>query len=139
MNPQYSDSELEAYLDEALPAADMARFEALVRQTPELLQRLAEVIGRREAGAHSLGEIWRRQRLSCPTRTELGGFLLGTLGREALEYIKFHIDLIGCRYCSANLEDLKRQRQEASTAAATNRRTRYFQSSAGYLSRRRDR
>jgi len=138
MTSQYSDLELEAYLDEALPAADMARFESAVRQTPELLRRLAEVIGRREGGAHSLGEIWRRHRLSCPVRTDLGGFLLGTLSKDAAEYVRFHVELIGCRYCSANLEDLQRQRQEASTATVT-RRTRYFQSSAGYLDRGRER
>lgn len=134
----FSDHELEAYLDEALPAADMARFESAVRQTPELLRRLAEVIGRREAGAHSVGEIWRRHRLSCPGRIELGGFLLGTLSKDAVEYVKFHVELIGCRYCSANLDDLRQQRREASTDRAT-RRTRYFQSSAGYLDRKRER
>lgn len=138
MSSQFSDLDLEAYLEEALPAADMARVESAVRQEPELLRRLADAIGRREAGAHSVGEIWRRHRLSCPTRTELGGFLLGTLAREANAYVRFHIELIGCRYCTANLDDLQRQQQEAA-AATVSRRTRYFQSSAGYLDRRPER
>lgn len=132
--PQYSDRELEAYLDEALPASEMARVESAVRETPALLQRLAEVIGRRESGNHSVGAIWRRHRLSCPTRLELGGLLLGTLDRGAADYIQFHIEEAGCRFCAANLEDLRRQKQEA-TETTTTRRRRYFQSSAGYLDR----
>lgn len=138
MTGDYSDSELEAYLDEALPAADMARVESAVRETPALLRRLAEVIGRREAGAHSVGDVWRRHRLSCPSRMELGGFLLGALGADAADYIRFHLERIGCRYCQANLEDLQRQRQEAAETV-TSRRTRYFQSSAGYFEPRRPR
>lgn len=134
----FSDHELEAYLDEALPAEDMARLESAVRNTPALLQRLAEVIGRREAGAHSVGEIWRRHRLSCPSRTDLGSFLLGTLSPGAAEYIRFHTELIGCRYCAANLVDLRLQRQEAAETIRS-RRTKYFQSSAGYLDRGRSR
>jgi len=39
---------------------------------------------------------------------------------------------IGCRYCEANLADLRRRESEAE-AEATHRRRKYFQSSAGHL------
>lgn len=124
--------ELEAYLDEALPAEEMARIEDALRRNPQLLDDLAAINARRDAGVHSLGEIWRRHRLSCPTREQLGGLLLGTLPKPQSEYLRFHLDVVGCRLCRANLLDLQSQ-QEAAEAAKTRRR-RYFQSSAGYLS-----
>jgi anti-sigma factor RsiW len=127
--------ELEAYLDEALPAEEMARIEDLLRRDPALLEELAAINARRDAGVHSLGEIWRRHRLSCPTREQLGSLLLGTLTPPQTEYIRFHIDVVGCRVCRANMADLKNQQAEGAEAAQTRRR-RYFQSSAGYLSRK---
>lgn len=129
---KYSASELTAYLDEALPVGAMAAIEAALRSDTRLAAQLAEIAVRRDSGVHSLGEIWRRCRLSCPTREQLGSHLLGILSDEESDYIAFHIDEIGCRYCTANLEDLKNQQAEAAERIATRRR-RYFQSSAGQL------
>jgi hypothetical protein len=134
MTRQLTDSDLEAYLDEALAPSDMAMVEAELRQSPRLLKRLAQIHSRRDAGVHSLGEIWRRHRLSCPTREQMGSFLLGVLGDEQADYVRFHLEVVGCRLCHANLEDL-RQRQAESNESAVVRRKKYFDSSAGYLQR----
>ena len=134
MQPRYTQAELEAYLEESLPAAQMAAVEASLRDNPQLLQELTAINGRRDAGVHTLGEIWRRHRVSCPTRQELGSYLLGALSTEQETYIVFHLETIGCRLCQANLADLQAQHQDAPTAA-NSRRTKYFQSSAGYLQR----
>jgi hypothetical protein len=131
----FTDLQLEAYLDEALPADEMARIEQTLRQTPELTQRLTAVLGRRDAGLHSLGEIWRRHRLSCPGRGKLGSYLLNVLSQPEVAYIQFHLDIVGCRFCQANLADLKEQQAEAAEIA-TSRRQKYFQSSAGLLRKR---
>ena len=37
----------------------------------DLAKQLIAIHRRRDAGLHSLGEIWRRHRLSCPSRQEL--------------------------------------------------------------------
>jgi anti-sigma factor RsiW len=132
MPHKFTLSELEAYLDEALSVEEMAALEQALRQQPDVVRQLAAINARRDAGVHTLGEIWRRQRVSCPTREQLGSFLLGVLPTPQADYLEFHIEKTGCRYCRANLEDMRRQRQETSDAVAT-RRTRYFQSSAGYL------
>jgi hypothetical protein len=129
----YSNSELEAFLDEALPVERMAAIEEALRQSDELQKRLAAINGRRDAGVHSLGEIWRRHRLSCPTREQLGSYLLGVLARDAADYTKFHIETIGCRFCQASVADLKAQQTSAEAQVTEQRRQRYFQSSAGYL------
>ena len=128
----FTESELEAYLDEDLSPKEMAAVEAELRANQELARHLAAINTRRDAGVHTLGEIWRRHRLSCPTREQLGSYLLGALPAEHKQYVEFHIEKVGCRLCLANLDDLKRHQEEADEIVVT-RRTRYFQSSAGYL------
>jgi hypothetical protein len=137
-NMTYSPADLSAYLDEALPAETMAAIEEALRQDPKLCSELAQIIARRDSGVHSLGDIWRRHRLTCPSREQLGSFLLGILEDEESAYVKFHIDTIGCRCCQANLADLKTQHAESTGATAglpssAARRRKYFQSSAGHL------
>lgn len=137
MVPSFSQSELECYLDEALAPEEMARIEAALRAHPELSQQLVEIHRRRDAGVHSLGEIWRRHRISCPTREQLGSFLLGALDEGNAEYVRFHIQYVGCRLCSANLDDMDLQQKKGAEANAR-RRQKYFQSSAEYLQSRDD-
>ena len=134
MTRPLTDSDLEAYLDEALAPPEMAAIEAELRSHPHLLKQLARIHSRRDAGVHSLGEIWRRHRLSCPTRQQMGSFLLGVLDDEQAAYIRFHLEVVACRLCHANMEDL-RQRQAESDEATVVRRKKYFNSSAGYLQR----
>ena len=134
MANRFSEVELEAYLDEALSPARMAEIESTLRDQPDMSAQLAAINGRRDAGVHSLGEIWRRHRLTCPSREQLGSYLLGATPKELADYIRFHLTEIECRVCAANLNDLETQ-QADKQAQAQNRRRRYFQSSAGYLRR----
>jgi hypothetical protein len=136
MAESFTNTELEAFLDEALPVERMAAIEDALRKSDALQKQLAAINGRRDAGVHSLGEIWRRHRLSCPTREQLGSYLLGVQSREAAEYSRFHLETIGCRYCAASIADLKAQQLAAEADVAERRRQRYFQSSAGYLRRK---
>ena len=132
MTHEFSDSELEAYMDESLAAEVMARIEERMRSDGALAQRLVSIHGRRDAGVHSLGAIWRRARLSCPSREQLGSLLLGALPLKTAEYVRFHLETVGCRYCQANLADLESQHADQSSPAEARRR-KYFQSSVGHL------
>lgn len=132
MKTDFTDTQLIAYLDEALPAETMSEIEQTLREHPKLIERLGQLCQAREAGVHSLGAIWRRQRISCPSRTQLGSFLLRALPQEWSDYVRFHIEEAGCRYCQASLEDLRSEQQESAAQVSTRRR-KYFQSSAGYL------
>jgi len=131
MSTKFTNSELEAFLDESLPVEQMAAIEDALRGDEALQKQLTAINGRRDAGVHSLGDIWRRRRLSCPSREQLGSYLLGVLSRDASDYIKFHIDTIQCRYCEASVGDLKSQ--SAAESETARRRQRYFQSSVGHL------
>lgn len=131
-NHEFNDSELQAYLDEVLPVDEMSRIEEALRRHGELVNRLVEINRRRDAGIHSLAEIWQRHRLSCPSRQQLGSYLLDALDAKTSNYVLFHLSDIGCRYCQANLADLKQQQAEATLEIETRRR-KFFQTSAGYL------
>ena len=135
MTKKFPTSDLEAYLDEALPAEQMSEVEEALHHDEDLRQTISDLNGRRDAGVHSLGAIWRRHRLSCPARDQLGSFLLGALSKELADYIRFHIEEVGCRFCQSNLTDLQQLQQEASESVE-HRRQKYFHSSAGYLSRK---
>ncbi len=128
----FSDQQLQAYLDELLPAELMASVEIELRSSENLRERLVALVGMREAGVHGLGEIWRRNRLTCPSRQQLGSFVLGAMDENLQKYIQFHLDTVGCRVCLANLDDLKAQQSDQKIDTQLRRR-RYYQSSAGYL------
>ena len=123
---------LACYLDDALSERQTAEVEQQLRQSDTLRLQLRQLLQERDKGEHSVGAIWRRHRLSCPGREQLGSFLLGVLESDAHEYIEFHLKTIGCAFCQANLTDLQNQQKEGAPQVQQRRR-RYFQSSAGLL------
>ena len=134
MAKRFTTTELESYLDEALAPHEMAMIEEAMRQESEINEHISTINSRRDAGVHSLGEVWRRHRVSCPTREQLGSYLLGALSNENSAYLNFHLEKIGCRYCQANLEDLQRRQTEANEIVVTRQR-KYLESSAGFFPR----
>jgi hypothetical protein len=134
---QLTDTELLGYLDEMLPLPRAAEIEQALRDSQSLRQRAALLVRRRDQGGHTVGEIWRRERLSCLSRSQLGSYLLGTLDSQLVDYIEFHLDSVGCRICAANLEDLRQASAAAGDDAERSQRSRrYFESSAGHLVKR---
>ena len=132
MTRPYSQAELEAFLEGSLSPEETAAIEKQMRDDQEMLSQLAAINGRKDAGLHSLGAIWRRHRVGCPSREQLGSFLLGTLDDVQTDYVKFHIEIVGCSFCQANLDDMKRRHEEATETRASRQR-KYFDSSAGYV------
>lgn len=127
------DEALVNYLADALPPEGMAAVEKALRQSAELRERLETArTGRGDAGLHSLGAIWRRSRLTCISRRLLGSYLLDALDPKLADYIKFHLEVIECGYCRANLSDLK-SKSDHQSPAGDERRKRYFHSSKHLL------
>ncbi len=125
-----TDPMLLAYIDEVLPSETMSKIEVELRHDTRLRERLGRLIAQRDNGVHTVGDIWRRHRLSCPTREELGSYLLGAMMDDQSNYIKFHIETVGCRLCESNLDDLAESHHRDAVSA---RRKKYFQSSVGRL------
>ncbi len=123
---------LHAYLDDALGDGEAAQVEQALRESEPLRRSLRLAMQERDRGEHSLGAIWRRERLTCPTREQLGSYLLQVLDEAEQEYVDFHLGEVGCPYCVANLADLQALQKEP-LPAARERRRRFFETSAGYL------
>jgi hypothetical protein len=123
---------LHGYLDDALSDGETAQVEQELRKSETLRRLLRAIMQERDRGEHSLGAIWRRNRLSCPSREQLGSYLLQALDDGLQDYLHFHLETVGCPFCLANLADLKRLQKE-SAPKAHERRRRIFESSAGYL------
>jgi len=98
---------LRDFVEDDLPDAEKALVEKAVRRDPALAALLKDVRDELDRGEHSVGAIWRRERLSCPTREQLGQHLLGAAPPDLGDYIEFHLETVGCPYCLANLDDLK--------------------------------
>lgn len=130
-----SDTDLANFADEALSAEEMVRVEMALRASATLRKRLEGIRHARDRGWHSVGAIWRGHRLSCPTRSQLGSYLLDALDPQWQDYIRFHSEMVGCRMCLANLADL-RAKQEEQAPATVERRRRMFQSSVGHVKKR---
>lgn len=130
---EFDAATLRAYLADELPAGTLARVEKALRDSAELRARLEDVrADRGEVGLHSLGAIWRRNRLTCPTRQQLGSLLLDVLDPDHADYIRFHIDVVGCPFCQANLLDI-RTKAEGDTPARRTRRQQIVDSSRHLL------
>ena len=125
---------LRAFLDDALSDCETASLEQLLRSDDKLRQELKVIVQERDRGDHSVGAIWRQERLTCPSREQLGSFLLEVLDESQAGYVEFHLNVIGCSFCQANLDDIKNH--QMATPQASQRRRKYYQSSAGLLNKR---
>ncbi|MFK7767034.1 MAG: hypothetical protein AB8B55_07410 [Mariniblastus sp.] len=137
MSNSFTDAELEAYLDESLDSGRAAEIEQAISSDRELLRRLSMINGRRDAGVHTLGEIWRRNQIGVPSTETMGNFLLGVLSDEEADYIKFRMEHLRCPFTLAMYNDLQLQQSESAEMSKT-RREKFYKTSAGLLKRNND-
>jgi RNA polymerase sigma factor (sigma-70 family) len=104
------------------------------------IQRVSKQLGlneddsdRSDQSADLLTEVWRDGRPSCPKRTTLGKYLLGTLAEDWDDFVAFHVDRLGCEFCAANLEDLNAEIKAPSDELANQLRGRILESTVGFL------
>lgn len=123
---------LRAFVHEALSEPEMAAIERVLRESPLVQALHREVLSQADAGEHSVGGVWRRERITCPTREQLGSYLLKAGDAELWQYIDFHLKTIACEWCLANLDDLSRK-QQSKDKTTDRRRKQIYASSAGLL------
>ena len=80
----------------------------------------------------TVARVWRERRLTCLKRSTLGSYLLGALDQPWLGYTQFHLDVVGCPLCLANLQDLEEE-DVAEGGGADANGERIFASSVGFL------
>ena len=81
-----------------------------------------------------LQAIWLDQRPSCPKRTTLGKFSLEILPERWRDFVHFHVKVLGCGFCQANLTEITQQdlpANQTKTGKAINEVL--FQSTIGFL------
>ncbi len=132
MGDEFTEAELEAFLEEALDPVRAAEIEQSLRDNQDLLFRLSRINARRDAGMHTIGEIWRRYQIGVPNNEILGKYLLGILSDAHADYIRFRIDVLKCPYTIAGLRDLK-EKKDSSKLQIETRQQKYYNSSAGLL------
>ena len=132
MSSEFTDAQLEAYLDESLDPQAAAELEQACRADSELVNRLSSINRRRDEGVHTLGEIWRRHQVGVPSPEEVNDFLAGKMSQDQADYIRFRLDVLKCRYTSALVEAAEQQSAESGEQSKT-RREKYFQNSADLL------
>ena len=126
------------YLEEALPSEAMARVEEHLRHSEEWREARRGGLGEVGSGDHSVATVWRRHRLTCPSRDRLGAYLAGGLIPDESDYLQFHLEVIKCRWCLANLSDIETEQRSAPAAGMDassdrHRRRRFFETSVGHL------
>ncbi len=80
----------------------------------------------------SLHQVWENLRPSCPKRTTLGKFSLQLLPNDWTDFVHFHVELIGCSYCRANLFEMEAESEESTSEDFSQQ---LFQSTIGFLGR----
>ena len=127
--------ELIGYLEEALPNEDMTRIERLLRTDPSWKEALRDLQENSDFGDHSVAMIWRRNRLTCGDREKLWAYAMGALVPDEEDYFKFHLDVIKCRCCEANLNDLqdKIAKKGVDETGLGSRHRKFFKTSVGHL------
>jgi RNA polymerase sigma factor (sigma-70 family) len=116
-------------LDEKYIALLKHRWIARLRTSIDAILGTSKDAAGAAAAESLLTEVWETHRPSCPKRTTLGGYLLGTLTPDWHAYIDFHVNKLDCPFCKANLEDMRGQ-----IAAKTDDfRQRVLQSSVGFF------
>lgn len=120
---------LDAFIDDHLNEPDSIRVEKAVRESPELHTLLKSIVASRDMGDHSIGAIWRREHLSCPTREELSSYKDEALDPQRIDYIKFHLEIVGCNACQANLLDLNFTKGPKANPAAKKKHRQFLENS----------
>lgn len=81
----------------------------------------------------TVARVWRERRLTCLKRSTLQAHLLEVLDEPWLSYTQFHLDVVGCPICLANLQDLE---EEEAGQVAPAQAEQIFASSVGFLKSR---
>ncbi|OHB66039.1 MAG: hypothetical protein A2Y76_11140 [Planctomycetes bacterium RBG_13_60_9] len=128
-----------------LPNKDVARAMGLDEKAVALikhrnLKQVREHVARKRLPAEAsseefenlLTDLWEYYRFSCPKRNTIGAYMLGTLEPDWHQYVDFHLNILGCRFCRANLDDLQSQSQQTQQEAF---QARIMESTIGFLHR----
>lgn len=94
-----------------------------------LVEQPSALVNNEDDTTHLIRTTWQENLLSCLKRSSLGSHALGALDKEWSNYITFHLEVVNCEFCAANLADLQSEKEPLSPET----RKRIFASSVGFL------
>ena len=80
-----------------------------------------------------LSEIWFREHISCLHADVLSEYRRGVLPKELQEYVKFHVEDLGCSRCQSRLGEAEANETRESKKAASRSRKRVGEATAVLL------
>jgi hypothetical protein len=128
---------LTGYVEGTLDAATQKRVKAEISSCELCLGFHREIESELHSLSLSISLLWAAERISCPHRDILKGFLAGSLKKGEADYVEFHLREISCSFCAANLEDLRALESENETKLLDSARDRLSQSTSVFLGRSR--
>jgi hypothetical protein len=129
----FSDAQLLAYAEERLPMAATLQLEKSLESDEKLKTDLRRVCGQHLTGELSLATIWRDFQVGCLSQDQLAAYVGHQLGGALADYVRFHIDEVGCRICEARLDELARLAHNSSNEQVTPLASKCFNSSVGLI------
>ena len=118
-NPVYSREYIHAYIDGALSPEEADAFTSMAYGDSELRGKIRTVQTEFDYHNHTVGSLWRRNQLTCPSDQEIVDYQRGALAiinPEIADYVQFHLTSIRCIYCISTAAELK---QSAAKGGAT--------------------
>ncbi len=84
----------------------------------------------------SISLVWRQERISCPHRDLLEAHHYGSLSEAESDFIRFHVERVGCAYCAANLDDIAAGETPLEAGPMRDAKEELLRSTAAFLERR---
>lgn len=97
-----------------------------------MVKKLSEIVTDQDSDSISVQETdlrvaWESHRPSCPKRSTLGKYTLSILPEEWDDFVRFHVETLGCRFCNANLAELRAATESTQESSCL------FESTIGFL------
>lgn len=117
-NPAYSREYIHAYIDGALSPEEADAFTSMAYGDSELRGKIRTVQTEFDYHNHTVGSLWRRNQLTCPSDQDIVDYQRGALAiinPEIADYVQFHLTSIRCIYCISTAAELKQSAAKGGT------------------------
>lgn len=114
-------------------AVALKKFRFIEKVRDSLPQSARQAVEAEATADDLLTSLWVDFRPSCPKRTTLGKFQLGTLKPAWDNYVEFHVNSLGCRFCTASLDDLEQLSAASESSSGIPLRNRIMESTVGFF------
>ncbi len=128
-----SQQDIAAIVKTSEPTVSRTR-KSLVEELRRLVARHAQADALQDLTAEQevdglITEVWHENLFTCVKRSTLGSYALDVLEADWADYVRFHLETLGCEFCAAHLADVERGGERISAST----RDRIFMSSVGFL------